>query len=160
MYDRQVVQDAIATCRLEDLADRPIEQLSGGERQRVRIATLLAQQTDILLLDEPMNGLDIEHQYDLLALIRHLKQADNKTVIAVLHDLAMAMTHFDQRIIIDNGLIVSDGPAQSAINTEIISSVFRVNATISYDNHMKKPFVTYEPKSLLPHSSRNQQTTA
>ena len=104
--------------------------------------------------------IDIEHQYDLLALIRNLKQVDNKTVIAVLHDLSMAMTHFEQIIIMDNGVIVSDGPAQSTINTEIISSVFRVNATISYDNHMTKPFVTYEPKSSLPHSSKNQETTA
>ena len=160
VLDRLVVQDAISTCRLDDLSDRPIEQLSGGERQRVRIATLLAQQTDILLLDEPMNGLDIEHQYDLLALISKLQQFDNKTVIAVLHDLSMAMTHFEQIIIMDNGVIVSDGPPQSTINTEIISSVFQVNATISYDNHMTKPFVTYEPKSSLPNYSKNQETTA
>ena len=137
--DHIAVADAITKCELEDLHDRRVEALSGGERQRVRLATLLAQSPQMLLLDEPLTGLDIEHQLALLHLLKDLNLDENRTIVVVLHDLATAIRFFDRILVMHEGRVVADGPSGSILNTEVLKSVFGIDASIAYEQESGHP---------------------
>jgi len=128
--DSAAVQRVMKTCEVSHLAQRRMEDLSGGERQRARLATLLAQDPQILLLDEPLTGLDIEHQLGLLHLLRRLNTDRNRTVVCVLHDLDLALRFFDRVVVIDDGKIAADGPPREVLCPRIFESVFRVDGRI------------------------------
>ena len=137
--DYIAVSEAIAKCELEDLRDRRVEALSGGERQRVRLATLLAQAPEMLLLDEPLTGLDIEHQLALLHLLKDLNITENRTIAVVLHDLATAIRFFERILVLHEGTVVADGPSGSILNTEVLRSVFGIDASIAYEQKSGHP---------------------
>jgi iron complex transport system ATP-binding protein len=120
--DRSAVDDAIEALDLGDLEHRVVSSLSGGERQRVAIARTIAQQTPLVLLDEPTAALDIGHQEMVLRVMRSLGQA-GRTVVAVLHDLNMA-TAFDQVVLLDRGGIAAHGTAEEVLSAERLTRVY------------------------------------
>jgi len=137
--DIEAIDRAIYLTKLEKLQSRKISTLSGGEQQRAWIALCIAQETDILLLDEPTTFLDIKCQLDVMELIRKLNQELKTTVIMTLHDLNHA-THYSKRIIaLKNGKIFADGHPKNLVNEEIIKSVFDLECKII--SHNNTPFI-------------------
>jgi len=132
--DTAAVRDAMATCEVTHLAQRRMENLSGGERQRVRLATLIAQDPDHLLLDEPLTGLDIEHQFGLLHLLRDLNLKRGRTIVCVLHDLDLALRFFDRVLVLHEGRIAADGAPADVLRPGIFRSVFRVEGRIGTES--------------------------
>lgn len=128
--DRRAVERALAATGTTALADRTVGTLSGGERQRVWIATALAQETDVLLLDEPTTSLDLGHQIEVLDLVRRLNRDEGKTVVLVLHDLNHAARYADRVLALADGRVVADGTPPDVLTPETIERVFRVRADV------------------------------
>lgn len=126
--DLDAVDRAMSLADVASLADRPITELSGGERQRAFIAMCLAQQPELLLLDEPTSHLDIGHQLAALDLIRRLNEADGLTVLAVFHDLNLACEYCDRLYLMQSGRIVTSGPPAEVVTAQSIREVY--NATV------------------------------
>ncbi|MGD1914639.1 MAG: ABC transporter ATP-binding protein [Phycisphaerales bacterium] len=127
------INAAMDRCGVAHLAERRMEALSGGERQRVRLATTLAQQPDILLLDEPLTGLDIEHQLGLLDLLSDLNTATGTTVVCVIHDLGLALRHFPRIVAVHEGRIAADGPGDRVLDAKTLRTVFGVEGCACFD---------------------------
>ncbi|MEA5583649.1 ABC transporter ATP-binding protein [Nodularia harveyana UHCC-0300] len=128
--DIAAMEWALAVTGLEPLAERIVDTLSGGERQRVWIAMALAQQTQVLLLDEPTTFLDIRHQIEVLALVRRLNQEHGITVGWVLHDLNQAAAYSDRLIMLKEGKVVAVGTPKEVITASTIQQVFDVEMTV------------------------------
>ncbi|MEP7040908.1 MAG: ABC transporter ATP-binding protein [Chloroflexota bacterium] len=124
--DARAVSRALADAGALELADRYAEELSGGERQRLLVAMALAQEPDLLLLDEPTVHLDLAHQVALLAAIQHLRDQRGLTVLAVLHDLNLAAAFAPRVAILDDGRIVADGPPGDVLTPDVVQRVFGV----------------------------------
>ncbi|MET3667273.1 ABC transporter ATP-binding protein [Caulobacter sp. 1776] len=124
--DRTIIDSAIASAGLEAFAERPVTRLSGGERARALIARALAGETDWLLADEPLTGLDPGHALDALALFRRLAHDQGKGVIITLHDLNLAARFADRVLVLSNGDLVIDGSPEIALTPEILSRVYGV----------------------------------
>ncbi|MFT4165137.1 MAG: ABC transporter ATP-binding protein [Microlunatus sp.] len=122
--DRDAVAWAMEATGTAALADRALNDLSGGQRQRVWIAMALAQQTDILLLDEPTTHLDLAHQVEVLDLLTELNRTSGKTIVMVLHDLNQAARYADFLVAVRDGKIVASGPPQEILNIELVRRVF------------------------------------
>lgn len=139
--DEAIIERAIENTNLKDLQDKKINCLSGGERQRVWLAVALAQEPDILLLDEPTTYLDIGYQLELLELIKSLNKKLNMTVIMVLHDLNQASKYSDNIIVLDKGEIVKVGDPRTVLNHSLLESVYNVNANIYLDEEEQHPII-------------------
>lgn len=126
--DRAVIQNALETAGVLDFADRRLPTLSGGERQRVFLAMLLAQNTDVVLLDEPTTYLDAHHKFELMALLDHLQQ-QNKAVTIVLHELPLAFKFCDRLLLMENGKIIQSGTPKELLKTDLIERLFGVSLT-------------------------------
>ena len=124
--DARAVSRALVDADALELADRYAEELSGGERQRLLVAMALAQEPDLLLLDEPTLHLDLAHQVTLLAAIRQLRDQRGLTVLAVLHDLNLAAAFAPRVAVLDEGRIVADGPPGDVLTAELVQRVFGV----------------------------------
>lgn len=124
--DAEAVERALADADALDLAERQADELSGGERQRVLVAMALAQQPELLLLDEPTLHLDIAHQASLLATVARLRARRSLTVIAVLHDLNLAAAHAGRVAVLGSGRVVADGTPASVLSAELVRAVFGV----------------------------------
>jgi iron complex transport system ATP-binding protein len=131
--DDRVVSEALAATDITDLADRPVDELSGGQRQRVWIAMALAQETDLLLLDEPTTYLDLSHQVEVLDLLTDLNRRRGTTVVIVMHDLNLACRYADHLIAMRDGRIVQQGRPADVITPSTMRSVFSMRATIIAD---------------------------
>lgn len=128
--DHEVIQWAMAKTGVSDFADRAVAELSGGEQQRVWIAMAIAQQTPILLLDEPTTYLDWGHQLEVLELLQQLNRDEGLTVVMSLHDLNQA-AHFSHHIIaMQQGALVAEGAPQTVLSTAFLRTVFRVDAEV------------------------------
>ncbi|PRB14812.1 ABC transporter ATP-binding protein [Microbacterium sp. MYb62] len=138
--DDTATRDALAATNTADLAERYVDQLSGGQRQRVWVALLLAQQTPVMLLDEPTTFLDIAHQYELLDLLRTLNR-QGKTVIAVLHDLNQAARYADNLVLMKEGRVVATGTPSALITAERVGEVFGIDAVVTPDPVTGTPMV-------------------
>jgi iron complex transport system ATP-binding protein len=128
--DKAAVDRALERARVADFAERPLPRLSGGERQRVWLAMTLAQEPDILLLDEPTTYLDIRYQFEVLDLIRSLNRDIGLTVVMVLHDLNHAAAYSDRVIAIKDGRVAADGNPAEVIRVEVLRTVFGIEGTI------------------------------
>jgi len=126
--DASAIDDAIAAAGLEAFAERPVTRLSGGERARALIARALAGQTDWLLADEPLTGLDPGHALDALALFRELAHARNKGVVITLHDLNLAARFADRVVMLHQGRVIVDGPPTQALAPQTLAQVYGVVA--------------------------------
>lgn len=138
--DEAAVSQAMAATRVGDLSARLVDELSGGQRQRVWVAMLLAQETDILLLDEPTTFLDIAHQYELLELFRDLHD-QGRTIVTVLHDLNQAARYAGHLIVMSDGDVVATGEPRRVITEELVRDVFGLQAVVVPDPVTTTPTV-------------------
>lgn len=139
--DDAAVADAMAATGIADLAERAIDELSGGQRQRVWIAMALAQQTDILLLDEPTTFLDISHQIDVLDVLLDLNAARGTTIAMVLHDLNLAARYADHLVALRGGAVVAAGEPRAVVTADLVRQVFGVESVIVDDPVTGTPLV-------------------
>ena len=139
--DEAAVADAMRCTGVTDLAGRLVDELSGGQRQRVWVAVVLAQQTALILLDEPTTYLDIAHQVELLDLFATLNREQNRTVVAVLHDLNHACRYADQIVVMKEGSIVAQGDPSKVMNEELVEAVYGLKCQIIDDPQTGTPLV-------------------
>lgn len=137
--DREVVDAALGQTETAAMADRLVGTLSGGERQRVWLAMALAQEPDILLLDEPTTFLDISHQFELLEHLQRLNREQGLTVIMVLHDINQASRYGDELLVLQQGELVISGSPQQVVTPQLLARVFGVRARIWEDEATGKP---------------------
>lgn len=138
--DADAVARALNATGLKGLAERPVDSLSGGQRQRAWIALALAQQTEVLLLDEPTTFLDIAHQYEVLDLLHGLAR-EGRTVVAVLHDLAQAARYADQVVLMSAGLVLASGPPAEVLTAKRVSAAFGLQVTVIADPVTGTPLI-------------------
>ena len=143
--DRLAVEKALAATEVTELADRAVDELSGGQRQRAWLAMVLAQQTPLLLLDEPTTFLDITHQLDVLDLCADLRD-DGYTVVVVLHDLNHACRYADHLVCLKDGEVVAAGPPAEVVTPELVETVFDLTAAIVPDPLTGTPMVVPAPR--------------
>ena len=139
--DDVAVTAALAATGTADLAERPVAELSGGQRQRVWIAMALAQETDLLLLDEPTTFLDINHQVELLDLLTDLNRGSGSTIVIVMHDLNLACRYADHVIAMKNGTIVAEGAPADVIDATVVSDVFGLQCEVVPDPICGTPMI-------------------
>ena len=147
--DQQAVADAMAATGVTAIAGRPVDQLSGGQRQRVWIAMVLAQQTPLILLDEPTTFLDIAHQIELLDLFADLNAEQGCTIVAVLHDLNHACRFADQIIAMKAGAIVAQGNPADVITATLVEEVYGLECQVIDDPETGTPLVIPRASSRL-----------
>ncbi|MCZ4268920.1 ABC transporter ATP-binding protein [Rhodobacteraceae bacterium R_SAG6] len=138
--DEAAVDDALRLTGTIDLAERPLAELSGGQRQRVWIAMALAQETPILLLDEPTTFLDLSHQIELLDLLARLN-AEGRTIVAVLHELNLAFRYADHLIAMRDGSIVAEGAPSEIVTESLMQEVFGLRAMVMADPICARPMI-------------------
>ncbi len=146
--DQQAVDAALAATGVQDLADRAVGELSGGQRQRVWLALVLAQDTPVLLLDEPTTFLDIAHQLEVLRLCRGLHRTGNYTLVTVLHELGMAFRFADHVIAMKDGRIVAQGTPAEIATPELMKEIYGIDAVVIADPATGGPLVVpLEPEA-------------
>lgn len=129
--DWDAVREAITSVGVERLAKRPVGQLSGGERQRVMLARALAQQTSVLLLDEPISSLDIRYQCEILDLTRRLAKSRSLAVVAVLHQINLAAAVCDSMLLMNAGQVHAAGLPHDVMTQENLEAVYRAPLSVS-----------------------------
>ncbi|MGW7515162.1 ABC transporter ATP-binding protein [Streptomyces sp. NPDC054796] len=139
--DERAVTDAMERTDTAGLAARPVDELSGGQRQRVWIAMALAQETDLLLLDEPTTYLDIAHQVEVLDLVRQLNRERGRTVVMVLHDLNQAARYADHLVAMREGRIVARGRPSDIVDARLVREVFGLESVVVPDPVTGSPLV-------------------
>ncbi|MFJ6194681.1 ABC transporter ATP-binding protein [Micromonospora sp. NPDC092111] len=148
--DERVVAESMAATGVGELADRAVDELSGGQRQRVWIAMALAQQTSLLLLDEPTTYLDIAHQIEVLDLCARLHEEQGRTLVAVLHDLHHAARYATHLIAMRDGRVVAEGDPREVVTAALVEEVFGLPCRIVADPETGTPLV-------VPRSRRGRQ---
>jgi iron complex transport system ATP-binding protein len=128
--DQSALRAALRWMELEDLRQRSVETLSGGERRRTWLAMTLAQDADVLLLDEPTAALDLRHQHEVGALLRRMNVELGTTIVVVFHDLVHAVAVADRVAVMHRGRLYGSGPASSCIDAEMLRDVFGVEAEV------------------------------
>ena len=139
--DDRVVTEALTVTSTLELAGRRVEELSGGQRQRVWIAMALAQDPDILLLDEPTTFLDVRHQLDVLDLLAHVNRTRGTTVVMVLHDLNLAARYAHELVVMAEGRMVASGAPAEVITADLIREAFGLEAIVITDPVSGSPMV-------------------
>ena len=139
--DYQAVADALEATGITELADRSVDELSGGQQQRVWIAMALAQETDILLLDEPTTFLDVAHQIEVLDLLTDLNRERGTTVVMVLHDLNLAARYADELVAVLDGRVHAIGGPDEVITEALVNEVFGLESRVIADPLTGKPLV-------------------
>lgn len=136
-HDREIVDTAIDQAGMESFADRYIDQLSGGERQRAYIAMVLAQDTPYVLLDEPLNNLDMKHAAHIMRVLRKMADEYDKTVVVVLHDINFAAAWADRVIALKDGHVLYSGPVDEIIAPEPLKDIFDLDISVTQVNGRK-----------------------
>ena len=144
--DQDAVEEAMRATSVTDLADRPINELSGGQRQRAWLAMVLAQQTPLLLLDEPTTFLDLAHQVEVLDLCADLV-ADGRTVLAVLHDLNLAFRYATHLVCMAEGRITASGTPEDVVTPELLARTFGLRCAVVPDPLTGRPMVVPVPRT-------------
>ena len=149
--DKRIVEWALRVTGMSDYADRPVDQLSGGQRQKAWIAMSLAQQTDILFLDEPTTFLDMAHQLEVLKLLQKLNAEEGRTIVMVVHDLNHATRFAHHLVAIKQGKVVCEGAPEHVVTEDVLREVFGIEALIIPDPHTGVPL-------CLPYGLAGEQT--
>lgn len=139
--DYQVVAESLEATDIADLADRCVDELSGGQRQRVWIAMALAQETDILLLDEPTTYLDVAHQIEVLDLLTDLNRSRGTTIVMVLHDLNLAARYADELVAMKDGQVHASGAPAVVVTEALVRDVFGMDSRVIPDPVSGSPVV-------------------
>ncbi|MFI2076173.1 ABC transporter ATP-binding protein [Streptomyces triculaminicus] len=145
--DQAAVEEALRRTGTQDLRDRAVDELSGGQRQRAWIALALAQDTPLLLLDEPTTFLDLRHQLDVLDLVGELNAEAGRTVVMVLHDLGQAARYADHLVVMRDGRPAAAGPPADVLTAELVEDVFRVACRVVPDPETGTPLVVPRDRS-------------
>ncbi|MFB6269516.1 MAG: ABC transporter ATP-binding protein [Halobacterium sp.] len=130
--DEAAIDRAIDMAGVADLRDTPLSDLSGGQKQLAFVAMALAQETDVLLLDEPTTYLDLHHQLRVMETVRSLNQEDDVTVCVVLHDLQQAARFADYLVALDDGSVYDWGPPEDVVTEQLLADVFDVDAAVDF----------------------------
>jgi len=139
--DYEAVAEAMEIMKITEFADRNIDELSGGQRQRVWIAMALAQQTDILFLDEPTTYLDITYQIEILDLLTDLNRKYGTTIVMVLHDINLSARYADHIFALHKGKLVAEGEPSKVITSKLIHDIFGLHCTVVTDPVSGSPSV-------------------
>ncbi|WP_438294573.1 ABC transporter ATP-binding protein [Streptomyces sp. HUAS TT7] len=139
--DERIVQESMDATGVGGLGERYVDELSGGQRQRVWIAMALAQQTPLLLLDEPTTFLDIQHQIEVLDLCARLHESQGRTLVAVLHDLNQAARYASHLIAMREGRVVAEGAPSEVVTASLVEEVFGVRCQVIPDPETGTPLV-------------------
>ena len=143
--DEDIVTWALKSTGIEEFRERPMEALSGGQRQRAWIAMALAQQTEILILDEPTTYLDLAHQLEILQLLEELNRNQGTTIVMVIHELNNAARFADHMIGVKKGKVICQGTAHEVMTKENLRELFNIDAEIVEDPRNNKPVcLTYD----------------
>lgn len=140
VQDQRAVESALATTGLSELADEQVDSLSGGQRQRAWLAMTVAQDTPLLLLDEPTTYLDLAHQLDVLELVRDLHRG-GRTVVMVLHDVNQAARYADHLVAMRRGQVVAAGPPAEVLTPALVAEVFGVRCRVLVDPDSTTPLI-------------------
>lgn len=153
--DIEVIDWALDVTGTSEFKHRSVDALSGGQRQRVWIAMALAQETEIIFLDEPTTYLDLAHQLEVLELLQRLNKEENRTIIMVLHDLNQAARFADYIVALKDGEVVKAGHCEEVINQHVLKKVFHIDAEIGRDPRTNKPMcITY---NLIKGEQKNEK---
>ena len=128
--DEKIVDRAIEYMNLTDMQDKFLDELSGGQKQRAFISMVIAQDTEYILLDEPLNNLDMKHSVQIMKILRKLVDELGKTVIIVLHDINFASVYSDRIVALKDGRLVKDGPTNDIINSESLREVYDMHIPV------------------------------
>jgi len=128
--DREAIEHAVDLAGVDHLRDRQVGSLSGGQKQLVWIAMVLAQETDVLLLDEPTTFLDMHHQLEVMGIVETLRDESDITVVVVLHDIDQAARYADRMIALEDGSVYARGPPEAVVTEQLLADVFEVEATV------------------------------
>lgn len=128
--DHQIVDQAIEYLNLTDMQHKFLDELSGGQRQRAFIAMIIAQDTEYILLDEPLNNLDMKHSVQIMKILRKLVDELGKTVVVVLHDINFASVYSDQIVALRDGRIVKNGSTHEIINSEALNEIYDMHIPV------------------------------
>lgn len=129
--DIEHVEYALSAMELEEFADRYLDELSGGQRQRAHIAMVLAQDTDYVLLDEPLNNLDLRHATSIMRLLRRTAAERGKTIVLVIHDINIAAAYSDRIIAMKEGRIIADGAPADIMRTDVLGEVYDMDMQVT-----------------------------
>ncbi|WP_370917085.1 ABC transporter ATP-binding protein [Corynebacterium sp. CCM 9204] len=129
--DEEAIQRALEYLELEEFSERNLDELSGGQRQRAFVAMVLAQETDYILLDEPLNNLDIKHSLAMMKLLRRTAEELGRTVVVVIHDINFAAAYSDWIIAMKNGSLVHSCTPEELMTTENLASLYDVDLTVT-----------------------------
>lgn len=132
--DKRMVEQAIDYMNLSEMQDKFLDELSGGQKQRAFIAMVIAQDTDYILLDEPLNNLDMKHSVQIMKILRKLVDELGKTVIIVLHDINFASVYSDRIVALKNGKVVKSGPTRDIINSDALREIYDMDIPIQEQN--------------------------
>ncbi|MUT67267.1 ABC transporter ATP-binding protein [Paenibacillus sp. NEAU-GSW1] len=147
--DEASVLDALRATDMDELAERSVDSLSGGQRQRAWIAMTLAQQTGIILLDEPTTYLDMTHQIEVLDLLQEMNEREGRTIVMVLHDINLACRYADHIVAVKDGAIAAQGAPGDIVDAAMIESVFRLKCEVIADPLYGTPLI-------VPHGKRKR----
>lgn len=139
--DYEAVEEALEIMGITELANRSVDELSGGQRQRVWIAMALAQQTDILLLDEPTTFLDITYQVEILDLLTDLNRKKGTAIVMVLHDINLSARYADYIFAVKKGELIAEGEPSKIITADLMKQVFGLDCTVIKDPVSDSPFI-------------------
>ncbi|WP_398482169.1 ABC transporter ATP-binding protein [Tardiphaga sp.] len=128
--DHARIDDALAFLELEPFSDRYLDEVSGGQRQRAHIAMVLAQDTDYVLLDEPLNNLDMRHARAMMSLLRRAVDERSRTVVVVLHDINFASCYADHIVAMRDGRVVAAGPPDHIVTTATLRAIYDIDVEV------------------------------
>ena len=132
--DEMKVDEALTYMNLDEIQHSYLDELSGGQRQRAFIAMVIAQDTDYILLDEPLNNLDMKHSVQIMKILRKLVDELGKTVVIVLHDINFASVYSDHIVALKNGRVVKDGPTNDIINSDALKEIYDMDIPVQEQN--------------------------
>ncbi|MBK5443872.1 ABC transporter ATP-binding protein [Peribacillus sp. TH24] len=135
--DWKYVDEAVEYMELENMQDKFLDQLSGGQQQRAFIAMVIAQNTEYVLLDEPLNNLDMKHSVQIMKVLRRLADELGKTVIIVIHDINFASCYSDYIVALKDGKVVQNGPTEQVINSNVLKEIYDMDIEIQNINDNK-----------------------
>ncbi|UDL99025.1 ABC transporter ATP-binding protein [Streptomyces longhuiensis] len=158
--DERIVQESMASTGVAELADRFVDELSGGQRQRVWIAMALAQQTPLLLLDEPTTYLDIQHQIDVLDLCAELHEEQGRTLVAVLHDLNHAARYATHLIALRGGEVIAEGAPGDIVTADLVERLFGMKCQVIDDPETGTPLVVPAARKARKDPAQDAQASA
>ena len=141
--DMQIVEHALEVCRAEKLSNRFITELSGGEKQRIIFARAIAQQTSVMLLDEPCASMDVKHALRILNIAQEQVRKNGATVVAVMHDINLAVRFADNLIFMKQGRRIASGSPQASLDSNIIRKVFEVESLVAMEQNLNVPQVVF-----------------